>query len=100
VVPQRGHWLGVRAINPDLHRDAYGAEISVHAGDRRWARVINPGYSYLSSNDPRAFFGLGQVAQVDRIEVVWPDGTEESFAAPTVDQYIELRKGDGRKITK
>jgi enediyne biosynthesis protein E4 len=100
AVPQRGHWLGVRAVDPALRRDAYGAEITVHAGERRWLRLINPGYSYLCSNDPRALFGLGQVSQLDRIEVVWPDGTEESFAGPAVDHYIELRKGEGNRIAK
>jgi hypothetical protein len=100
AVPQRGHWLGVRAIDPALRRDAYGAAITVHAGERRWLRLINPGYSYLCSNDPRALFGLGQIAQIDRIEVVWPDGTEESFPGPVVDHYVELRKSEGSKLAK
>ena len=36
VTPNRGHWLLVRAIDPRYHRDAYGAEIQVEAGGRRW----------------------------------------------------------------
>ena len=59
VAPDRGHWLLVRAVDPALHRDAYGAEVTVEAGDRRCGRWINPGTSYLCSNDPRAHFGLG-----------------------------------------
>jgi hypothetical protein len=97
AVPERGHWLGVRAIDPALRRDAFGAEIMVHAGDFRCLRLINPGSSYLCSNDPRAHFGLGRRDWVDRIEVVWPDGLEESFSGRAVDQYTELRKGDGNK---
>src|SRR5205085_12620387 len=42
VAPKRGHWLMVRAVDPALKRDAYGAEIVVQAGDRRWMRWINP----------------------------------------------------------
>ncbi|MFL5242897.1 MAG: CRTAC1 family protein [Gemmataceae bacterium] len=98
AVPQRGHWLGIRTVDPNLRRDAYGAEITVRAGDRRWLRWINPGYSYLCSNDPRAHFGLGQVDHVDRIDVVWPDGAEESFPEQPVDRYVELRKGSGKKM--
>lgn len=97
AVPERGHWLMVRAIEPTLGRDAYGSEITVHAGDRRWLRWINPGYSYLCSNDPRAHFGLGSVDRIDRIAVVWPNGDEEIFPGPAVDRLIELRKGNGRK---
>jgi hypothetical protein len=75
MAPKQGHWLMARAIDPALKRDAYGAEITVRVGDRRWLRRINPGYSYLCSNDPRAHFGLGKVERVDAIDVVWPDGT-------------------------
>jgi hypothetical protein len=100
VAPKRGHWLLVRAIDPDLNRDAYGAEITVRAGERRWTRWINPGYSYLCSNDPRAHFGLGQIEQVNAIDVLWPDGTSESFPGCPADQRPEilLRKGTGRPI--
>src|SRR5262249_13592644 len=100
VVPRRGHWLLVRAIDPALRRDAYGAEITVHAGGRRWQRWVNPGYSYLCSNDPRAHFGLGSVERLDRIHVVWPDGTEEEFPGPAVDRVVVLRKGEGRTVDK
>ena len=31
--------------------------------DRRWTRLIQPGSSYLGSNDPRVHFGLGAVDQ-------------------------------------
>src|SRR5262245_18276396 len=69
VAPRRGHWLMVRAIDPALKRDAYGAEVTVRAGDRRWVSGIYPGQGYLSSHDPRAHFGLGPAARVDSVEV-------------------------------
>jgi hypothetical protein len=94
VAPNRGHWLLVRAVDPKLGgRDAYGAEVRVFAGDRRWLRLINPAGSFLSSNDARAHFGLGSVEHVDRIEVRWPDGTVENFHGYDADQQIELSKG-------
>jgi hypothetical protein len=96
VAPRRGHWLLVRALEPGLRRDAYGAEVTVQAGGRRWMRWINPGYSYLCSNDPRAHFGLGQADRVETIEVVWPDGSEETFPGCPADQLVVLRKGEGR----
>jgi hypothetical protein len=95
VAAGRGHWLLVRAIDPALRRDAYGTEITVSAGGRRWRRWINPGYSYLCSNDPRAHFGLGTVGQVDSIHVLWPDGKEETFPGRGLDQVVLLRRGDG-----
>ena len=65
--------------------------------ERRWTRWVNPGYSYLCSNDPRAHFGLGPVDHVTAIDVLWPDGTRESFPGCPADQRPEivLRKGTG-----
>jgi hypothetical protein len=97
VAPRRGHWMIVRAIDPDLHRDAYGAEIAVHAGKRRWVSWINPGHSYLCSSDPRAHFGLGEVDRVDAIRVLWPNGDRETFRGRRADQVVRLLKGKGRK---
>jgi hypothetical protein len=100
VAPRRGHWLLVRAVDPALQRDAYGAEITVWAGGRRWLGWMNPGSSYCCSNDPRAHFGLGQADRADAIDVVWPDGSEESFPGGLADRLVVLRKGEGRQSDK
>jgi hypothetical protein len=100
VAPKRGHWLLVRAVDPARQRDAYGAEITVIAGHRRWLGLINPGSSYLCSNDPRAHFGLGPTATVDALRVLWPDGTEETFAGGAADRVVTLRKGEGQRVSK
>jgi hypothetical protein len=92
----RGNWLLVRAIDPALGgRDAYGAEIVIEAGGHRSWRLIQPGFSYLVSNDPRAHFGLGREPTVDRIRVTWPDGKQELFPAAAANQLLVLRKGAG-----
>ena len=99
VAPRRGHWLMVRAIDPAQGgRDAYGAEVSVQAGGHRQVAWINPGYSYVCSNDPRAHFGLGQAARVESLTVLWPDGKQESFPGAAADQIIVLRRGQGKLL--
>jgi hypothetical protein len=93
---RRGHWLGVRAVDPALGgRDAYGAEIQVRVGSRTWWRVVQPAYSYASSNDPRAHFGLGPSTEFEQLRVIWPDGLEESFPGGAADRYMVVRRGSG-----
>src|SRR5262249_18394266 len=87
----RGHWLLIRAIDPSLKRDAYGAKIIATAGGKTFTRWVNPGYSYLSSNDPRVHFGIGSATSVD-LQIQWPDGITESFPGVQADQVITLRK--------
>jgi hypothetical protein len=102
IAPKDGHWLQVRAIDPAHHRDAYGAFITVHAGERRWVGILNPGHSYLCSSDPRVHFGLGSAERVDSIQVRWPDGdtAEETFSGGAADRQVVLRRGEGKQAAK
>jgi hypothetical protein len=99
AVPRRGHWLLVRAVDPRLGgRDAYGAEVAVRAGGRRRVAWLTPSQSYLASSDPRLHFGLGAADRVEEIEVIWPDGSEESFPGQSADRSLVLPKGSGRSL--
>jgi hypothetical protein len=102
VAPKQGHWLLIRATDPKLRRDAYGATITINAGGRRWIGFINPGQSYLCSHAPYAHFGLGQIGNVDSISIRWPDGdmAEEVFPGGAVDRFLVLRRGEGKVGSK
>lgn len=96
VAPRNGHWLMVRAVDRDLRRDAYGAEVIVVSGGATWRRLIQPGSSYACSSEPRAHFGLGDHDIIDRIEVRWPDGEREAFHDVSLDRQVTLERGAGR----
>ena len=70
----------------------------VPVGGRRYVRVIQPGYSYQSSNDPRAHFGLPGDGNIEEISVRWPDGAWERFAGGKPDRLVVLRRGEGRAV--
>ncbi len=91
VVAER-HWLMVRVLDRN-GRDAVGARVRVESGGHWQTRSIQPGYGYLSSNDPRAHFGLWEASSVDLIEVTWPGGATSSHGPFEVDQVVVLRGG-------
>ncbi len=99
VAPNRGHWLLVRAFDPRLRRDAYGAEVRVRVAGRSLFRIVNPGDSYQSSSDPRVHFGLGPAKRYEAVHVRWPDGLVEVFPGGAADQVITLRRGEGKEET-
>lgn len=94
---KKGDWLLVRAFEPERKRDSPGARVTVTAGGKRYLRLATPGYSYLSSNDPRAHFGIPKGVRVDSIEIVWPDGTREIFPGGEANRVITLSKGSGSR---
>jgi hypothetical protein len=96
VAKREGSWLRVQALEPSFGgRDAYGARIIVHANQRKWVRWVSPSSSYLCSQEPIAHFGLGKAQQIEKIEVRWPDGSEESFEGGPANRLLVLQHGEG-----
>jgi enediyne biosynthesis protein E4 len=70
-----GHWLRIKLKGSGRNTGAIGAVVTVRAGGRTQRSNVRSGTSYLSQDDPRPHFGLGQALQADWVEVRWPDGT-------------------------
>jgi hypothetical protein len=98
--PRQGNWLLVRAIDPRLNRDAYGARVEVIAGGRSQHREINPSSSYLASHDVRVHFGVGDVIEYDKLCVRWPDGLVEDFPPGPVNRALVAYRGRGVRRTE
>ncbi len=91
-----GHHLGVELVDR-AGRPVAGATIRVTTRDRIIAGSIAAGGSYLSTSQPRAWFGLGAAKVPLRVEVDWPFGTTEVWTNPTPDSsgVLKLRQGTG-----
>jgi hypothetical protein len=71
--------------------DAPGAMVAkVEAGGRAQYRHRVIGASYVSVDDQRLHFGLGQVKAVDRLELTWPDGSRTVFQGLPAGRVIRL----------
>jgi hypothetical protein len=90
------HWVGLALIGgPKSPRDAVGATLYLTAGGIRQRGDVMSSGSYMSANDQRLHFGLGQATQVDKVEIHWPDGQQEMVALPSVDRYFAIEEGKG-----
>ena len=94
--PRRGQWLAVRAIDPQLHRDALGARVTLAMGTRRVSRHVSTSSGYLGSHSPWVHFGVGTVQTIDHIEVRWPDGRVEVFPRGATGRAVTLERGKGK----
>ena len=79
-VTRSGHWLGLRLRGTRSGRSPVGARVTCRAGGRTVVRWLTSGTGYLSSSDPRLWFGLGTARSVERLEVRWPSGTVQSWS--------------------
>ena len=88
-------WLLARLVGTKCNRDAVGARAYVYVRGRRLSGEVQTGTSYISQNDPRLHFGLGDDQAYDRIEVQWPGGVRETFPGGKANRIIELKQGAG-----
>ncbi|WP_404308527.1 CRTAC1 family protein [Neorhodopirellula lusitana] len=90
------HFLRVRLVGTQCNRDAIGAIATLTSDERSIARMVMPTRSYLSQCESTLTFGLGERANVDTLQVRWPDGSEEEFAIDAIDRVITLTQGQGK----
>ncbi|MEW4569444.1 FG-GAP-like repeat-containing protein [Tautonia sp. JC769] len=87
-----GHRVGFRLVGPGGNRLPVGTRIAIEAGGRRQVRWLTSGTSYLASNDPRLWFGLGADPQVDRVDIRWPSGVEHTLRGLTADAIYVIQE--------
>ena len=91
----KNNWITIKTLGKGPNRDALGARVKVVAGDLVQVDEVRSGGSYLSASDLRLHFGLAKKAQVESIEVHWPDGHVESVKNVTPNQFLTIQEGRG-----
>ena len=85
-----GNWLAVQ-----LPEFGPGARVTAVLPDgRALVRQAQAGGSYLSSEDPRLLFGLGDAARV-LLVIEYPDGTQTRLEDVTANQLVEAPRPPG-----
>lgn len=86
-----GSWLRVR-LESRHGATPFGAQVTAVTDVRRLRRALRSGSSYLSIGDASIVFGLlpGEVLQ--RLDIVWPDGTEQVAAVEGLDRTILIEQ--------
>jgi enediyne biosynthesis protein E4 len=89
------HWVGFQLKKEGRNPFAIGARVTVEAGGRRQIREVRSGGSYLSQNDLRAHFGLGDYGGPVGVEVRLGQSRWRWKALP-IDRYqsLSLREQD------
>ena len=90
-----GHWLQVKTVGTKSNRDGIGALVKVVAGSLTQCDRVRTGGNFLSGNDMRLHFGLGEHQEVDLVEVQWPSGAVDRLAHVGANQTLVIQEGKG-----
>ena len=98
VTELSGHWLDLTLVGDVAKkspRDAIASIAYLTTGKVRQRQDVVSGAVYCSQNDMTLHFGLGTATKVDKLEIVWPDGTLETVDVPQVDKALKIIQGKG-----
>lgn len=84
------HWLEIDLEGVASNRDGIGARVVVTAGGVSQLRTQANGSHGKAQDFRRLHFGLGDNATADAIEVRWPSGRVQNFAAVAADRILRI----------
>ena len=88
-----GHFIRFSLEGTRSNRDAVGTRVTLRCGGRRQTAERIGGGSYQSASDPRLHFGLGDLRQVESVDVRWPSGQLDHYERLDADREYRLREG-------
>jgi hypothetical protein len=86
----QNHWLTISLVGHRSNRDGIGAEVKVTTSKGAQYVTVSTAGSYLSSNDKRAYFGLGADTTAKQVEVHWPSGIVQKLENVRGDQILKI----------
>jgi hypothetical protein len=94
-----GHWLQIKTVGTKSNRDGIGAWAKVVAGDLTQYDRVRTGGSWLSGNDMRLHFGMGNRPGAELVEIAWPSGKIDRLNNVSADQILVVREGEGQIVS-
>ena len=97
---EKKNWILIKTVGKKSNRSGIGARVTVVTGKLKQMNEARSGDSYVSQNDLRLHFGIGDAARVERVEILWPSGRKEAFENLKANQIVTLEEGKGSLLTQ
>lgn len=84
-----------KLIQNGKNKDAIGSRVTLKTERRSMIQEVQAGTSYLSQNDFRLHFGLGNDETINSVEVRWSDGKIEKVSGVQPNRVNAIMQGKG-----
>lgn len=88
------NFLKIQLNGPEKNPLGLGAKIYVTCGDNTYMREQFLVRGYESSVDPMIHFGLNAIDKIDKVSIVWPDGTKSQLSDVAPNQTLTIMASD------
>ncbi|WP_034058059.1 VCBS repeat-containing protein [Lacinutrix jangbogonensis] len=95
-----GNFLKIDFKGSEKNKFGYGAKAIIHHNGKIQTGNNTPTRGYLSSVEPKLFFGLGKDVEVEKVEVIWPDGKVNVFKNVSANTTLDAKYSNANTVTK
>jgi hypothetical protein len=85
-------WISCELEGSPSNRLALNARVFVTTDKLRQMSEVRSGGRYLSQNDLRLHFGLGDATRIEKVEILWPNGGSQVFRDVVPDHFYHLKQ--------
>ncbi len=86
----QNHWILLKLVGHTSNRDAIGASVTLATTSGSQYATVSTAGSYLSASDKRVHFGLGRDRTIQKIEIRWPSGIQQTLKDVSGDQILQV----------
>ena len=99
-VPSPRHRVLFRLVGTKSNHAAIGGRVTITGGGMTQFNEVRGGGSYLSQNDLRLHFGLGEAKIMELVSIRWPNGNTETLHNIAADAIYTITEGQGITSTQ
>jgi hypothetical protein len=92
-LPETNHRVRIELVGVTSNRQAIGARVIAHCGERQIVRDVFPANGFLGQGPAELLLGVGEASKIDRLSVRWPNGRTQEFADVPVDGVLTVVEG-------
>lgn len=88
----KNNWVRIKLIGKQSNKNALGATVVLSANDVTQRRMVSTTRSYLSQVELPLTFGLGTSTKVDKVSIVWPDGSSQTVTNVPINKLTVIEQ--------
>jgi cytochrome c peroxidase len=87
------NFINIKLLDQSPNVHAIGAKITLETDDTTQYKEVRIENNYLSQNPLESHFGLGSNKRINKISIIWPDGSTQEIINPEINRMHLIKKG-------
>jgi enediyne biosynthesis protein E4 len=92
TVTPENQWIEFELEGTTSNRSAIGAEVTLFWNGQEQVQEVSGGSGFCAQNQRRLHFGLGKVANIEKVVVRWPSGKVQTVSSPAANQVHKIKE--------